>query len=69
MVEIATIEWLLKFVMPSAVIGFGAYLAIRVDLARMTERLIATNDRAHEAHKLALAAHDRINAHLIERDK
>lgn len=65
--ELASIEWFFKFVMPSVVIGFGAYLAIRVDLARMTERLIATNDRAHEAHKLAQAAHDRINAHLIDK--
>ena len=58
------VDLFFKYIFPSLVISMGAYVAIRVDLARMTERIVHTKDKADEALSKAEKAHDRINSIL-----
>lgn len=58
------IDFFFKYIFPSVSISIGAYVAIRVDLARMTERIIFTKDVADKAHIKAEQAHMRINSIL-----
>ena len=58
------IDLFFKYIFPSVSISIGAYVAIRVDLARMTERIIFTKDVADKAHIKDEQAHMRINSIL-----
>lgn len=58
------VDLFFKYIFPSVAISIGAYVAIRVDLARMTEQIVHARDRADEAYKKAELAHDRINSRL-----
>lgn len=63
------LEWFLTYIAPNVVMLIGAYVAIRVDLARLTERINAVKDVAHTGIDSASKAHARIDNILQQHNK